>query len=999
MKSFIIITNKLKTKIIFFFLCFFFFSYVVTSSTITESEICTNSEDYINSFFSETEQYLSQEYLNFTPNKLFRTKNDFILNTFFLNEEAINTYQKKRLNKLNIFKIIFITILLISIAIIFNFNFHFICRLHEDEENSENYVGNFMTTFKISSFAWVKYLIYDKNRMNEFYIQYKKHELPKTNKSLKILFLFISFVLLIFSMTIALYNNIKSDETTKATFNISCALKKFLYEIKNGKNDFIGLDIINELFSEFELTNEQNGQIIQKFNENFNEVKELTNDWDNYIKNLNGILSNKSSGEFFISSYPSEIICKNESISTCPKKLYQFKKIYDYYPSNDNNKKLYQINYFMHENIDEIYKITTQFNVINKNILNSNSKNNENIYNNIISKSNKLLNIYIDKFDQIYLPYIHNYFIYNILPFLFNIDFAYVVLLSFCCLLFIPLVLYSFNKKCMETKFLIIILFYNSLFILLILTALSCIKIITIKSRAVFVEDISSVVYFLFDADNLDYLTEYSNFTINHIDLNIKDENQNSKNIFYYLNYIINNNKKINELFEINLTKINRKDINNLYNELKKVFNNGAHNILNNKIKNINLEILSEEFLKMSKEGLKFNTIFKDISDTDRSGQGTENPNNYFSNINKRTQANKRKKSSVEDFDCDESWNISTNQIDNYFYINRKNTIDCDKCDNHFFYINSLAKPALLNYLEYNLNEIIMRYDDLKEKLPNVYYEIINQFIALENFRSNNALKQIEKLYKYNGDLINLQNNIFENLNQSAHLSNIIINSYENLFIKYSINDNYSFLNCDFIKNRINFILYEIEKSFLKTINKYFFIHLLGNITQILLSIILIIFYSLVSYEIPIPKKKSIQKMTRSTIIREINKQKYDDHNRSGDILNGIAFANSKIDGDVSIIKGGTTVNNNNLNAKYYTVFCRNNNNSDLNRENLLNLNKKVEKEINSLNIIASQNTNKSPSQRIREMRNEIVLENNGTNNAHIISMDNKNVIDNLSLK
>ena len=999
MKSFTNIINKLKIKTIFFHLYFFSILTLITSNTISKSktEICTNSEEYINSFFSGKEQDLSEEYQSFTPTKLYQVKNDFILNSFFLNEDDIKTYQNQRFSKINLYKIILIAGLLLSIVIAFNFDFHFMCRLHENEESDDNYIGNFMNICKISSFTWVKYLMYNKEKMNEFYIHYKKNELPKTNITLKIFLLFISFILLICSIIITLYNNFKSESPTKATFNISCALNKFLYEIKNGKNNYTGLDIINEFFSEFEYINEKNEQTIQKFNDNFITIENLISEWDNYINNLINSLSDSKSGKFYITSYSSGEICNNENIETCESIKYQLEIIYYYYQSNDGKINLYQIKEFMHKNIEKIYTIVKQYNDINKNILNLISKNNENIYYNILSKSSQLLDIYIDKFNEIYLPDIHNYFIYNILPFLFNIDFAFAVLLGFCCLLFIPVISYSFNKKCMKNKLSIVILFYNGLFVLLILSILNCIKIITVKTRSIYVEDISSVIYFLFDADNLDYLNEIDDYTINNDDFNIKDENQDSKNIFYYLNYIVNNKKNITELFEIDLTKINRKKINTLYNQLENVFRDNTQNIIKKKITNTDLENITNELLKILNNGLAIDTEFTTLT-----GQEKITPNNYFENINKRTQANKRAKNSIIDFDCDESWSISTTQQDGYTYINKKEIIDCEGCTNRYFNKNN-SKKYLLNYPEYKLDEIIERYSDLKNKnFSEIYYQIINQFKSLEKFRDDNFQTQINNLCGYNKELIDLQNSIFENLNKSVYLSNEIITSYENLFIKYSIDDNYSFLNWNFIKNDINFILYVAENSFLKAVNKFYFIHLLGNISHILLSIILSIFYSIVSYDIPLPKKRPKQKVDHTSIIQEIKelkKQKYEDPDRSGDILRGAAFMNSNIGGNVSIVKGGTTINNNNINPHYNTLFCGNNGGNDLNADNLLNLNKKIEKELNGLNVIFNQNTLKSPTQPIKESQNENDFnENNGAINGQAITNEIKNICDNLNL-
>ena len=106
-----------------------------------------------------------------------------------------------------------------------------------------------------------------------------KNELPKTNKSFKIISLLVSFVLLVLSIIFAIYNNYKFDYAEKTTYNISCALMKLLHEMKYGKNNFIGLDKINEFFSEFSTLNENNKQNTKKFDQNLLEIKIKINEY------------------------------------------------------------------------------------------------------------------------------------------------------------------------------------------------------------------------------------------------------------------------------------------------------------------------------------------------------------------------------------------------------------------------------------------------------------------------------------------------------------------------------------------------------------------------------------------------------------------------------------------------------------------------------------------------------------------------------------------------
>ena len=979
-------------SLIYFFYIFSIFSFVAPSSfpKLDMKYICSNSDDYINSFLTENDEEIIQKYQDFTPTNQFQTKNEYILNVLLYNKNGLKTYEKQSLNNFILLKSIYIIILLFSFAIFINFNFHFLCRLVVNNGKEEDNTINLLRFSKISSFSWVKYLVLNKEKRKDFYIKYIKNELPETNKIIKIVLLSLSFVLLTISIIFAFYNNYKCDYAEKTTYNISCALLKLYYEIKYGKNNFIGLDKINEFFTEFGIINENNKGNITKFDQNFNKIKNVIIEWNTYINNINENLSDLNSKEFYIMNYPSEIICREGNISKCSSlKIYQLKIIYDYYPSDEKYKNLYQINDFMHKNIDNIYSIVTQFNEINKNILSLNSENTDNTYSNILSASTKLFDIYLKKFSESYLPNIHNYFLNNSLLFLFNIDFAYAILLIWCCLLFIPVISYSLNRKCMQNKFFTIILFYNSLFVLLILSLFSCIKINAIKARINLVEDISSAFYFLFDIKNQDYLSENNKFLVNNTDFNINDENKKPKSIFYYLNYIINNNKKITELFEINVSKINNEKMKSIYDQINSIIDDDYNNILNNKIENENMKNLSKKLLKMYNEGLTYNTTFKNINRTDYSAKGLESPSDYLNFINVRTELDKRKINYINaSFDCNESWNISTSQKDNY--INRKNVTDCNKCFNHYFAKTAFNKTPLLNYMEYSLKEIMERYSDLKNNRSDIYYEIINQFKILENFRSDDLKNQINKLYEYNEHLINLQNNIYDIFNQTVYLSNGIITTYQYLFNKYSIDSNYSFLDCNFIKTDINFILSEIENSLVKNVNKFYYSHLLGNIINFILCVVLIFFYSITSYDIPLPKKRKKQKYNRSSIIKEIKKlkeNKYEERDKSQDILNG-GICNVNIAGNLTIVKGGTTINNNNINPHYNTLFCENGSNI-CNGEDLICLSKKIENELNALNKCFNQDSKIESFEPIREAQIENSFDENNEKSEVQIAKEN----------
>ena len=949
------------------FLIIIYSFFTETSGKIFSSaemkKICSESEDYISLFFSRDKE-LDEKYLNYDTNTDFLSKNKYIIQMLFLNQDALTKYKEEKLNKYNFYSILFMVLFVLSIIITIIFNGHFFYKLcgNKKEELENDKKLSFSKFYKISPFAWIRYLFCGKEKKEKFYTAYKnkKYEI---NKFLKIFIILISFVLMITSVILAIYNNRELNSSETTIYNISCAMMKFLYEIKNGpfrQNNFIGLEQIKVFFNEFNTYNKNSDENLEKYDESFNvETKNLISDWENYINNLNNELKNS---EFYIKSYPSNLNYTKgdiEKCSSCEKNTYQIKNIYDYYPSTDSSKTLYNINQSFHNNIDSIYN---SINKINDNILtnkNTNTEENENLYMNIFETSNNILDIYIDKFVTEYLPNFHESLIKDNFSFLYNIDFAYLIVLVMICILFIPLLLYTFCKKFSDNNLFMIFLFFECLFSLMIISMISSRKILYMKIKITYIDDLTKAVYFLFDEENQGYFEGNSeDYEIENTQYTIKDEDGFEKNIFYFLNYIINNDGKVSELFDMNFANIKIKEINELSEQLNKIINNKV-NLMNQQLTNSYITNSENSISKIINTGLDANTYFNDIN-----GKNMVYPSLYLSYINSFTMFKNEEYS-----DCDELWNISTTSFGEYVYKKKEEAIK----NNHYYRKNDLNTPALLNYLEFTLDEILTRYNDLLNNKQEMYYGIINQFKSLEYFRKDDiVISQLQKLKEYNEYLNKLESNIFDLLKQNVLLSKEITDSYISKFNKYSSDQNnlFSFLDCDFIKKDLYFVLGEINTSFISSMEKFCKNHLLVNLINILLSTILIIFYSLISYEIPLTgkhsyserktgtspikdSKKEIEKIKNKNGKKDIDKEskqkekKSSNRDNSFDFLRGGAFMNSNIGGNVSIVRGGNNINNNNI-APQMNTFGINGNplNDVMNINKLIN---PIQKSINDL--------------------------------------------------
>ena len=971
-----LVINLQNRNLFLFSLLFLSLISLNSSKTITESkinDICSNSDDYINNYYDENQE-LNETNENLNFNSSFSIKDDYLLKMLFLNKNSADHYKQKRIKKYNYHQIFFIFVLFISFVIDIIFNIHFALRLFERREELEIQDKNATLSkfWKISPFCWIKYLIHNRAQIDSFYNEYRERNIQKLSKTIKISFLLVAFIILIISITLAIFNIIKSNKSEKLVNNMTCALMKFIYEIKEQpfrNSSYIGLDkIIPFLNNSKNNVSELN---IKNFKVQFpKETSNKFSEWNSYLNNLVKKLGDQKEKEFYIETYYSQKDYQKEDIENVEKTLFQLININKYYPTNDSTKILYHINNFFHDNVDDIFNaIKKIYDFITKNQIKSVKNENQktyNIYENIISQLSQIIDIYIDEFTNNYLPNFHNILIKKYFSLILIVDFTYLGMIGLCCLLFAPLMQYFFNKKYFNTKLLIPIIFYNNLFLLLILSLFGCTVIVNIKKKIIYISDISKVICYLFDKDNQEYLGDTSfYYTINDINFSVMDEDGIYKNIFYYLNYIINSNSNITDLFNINYTNININQISDLYLQLKN-FTYNKSNLLYINLTNPIIDNFSKELSIIIKEGISPYTNFKDVAEIGYDGSGLENPMNYLSYINIRT----RQENQIKDFDCDETWNLSTYNFDHYFYRNRYIVIDCEKCINHYYKKDELFPPALLNFLEYSLEEIKERYSDLLDRAPEIYYGIVYQATALNNFLKNDTvIKQVKKLLNYNEYLKTLQTQIFESIKQSFFQGKEIISYFQNLSQNYTNYTNITFgdlLNCNFVKKDLLFILKEIELS-INNLDQYYQLHLLVYGMSITLASIFIIFYSLISYEIPFEKGKVENKDTLNDQyaqhIRDLITQKkleifkskdLKDHNSSKGLL---TFGNN-----INIIQEGNINNNdnnlNNLNPRYNTVIY-DGENKIYNEKDILSLNNQVSNNLIEFNKFFNQ-TNKN---------------------------------------
>ena len=292
------------------------------------------------------------------------------------------------------------------------------------------------------------------------------------------------------------------------------------------------------------------------------------------------------------------------------------------------------------------------------------------------------------------------------------------------------------------------------------------------------------------------------------------------------------------------------------------VFNN-LSNFLSSYDENNPNQYLCNYILKISdmiKEGLKYDTKFQDILSTGFLNSYSEYPLTYLTYVNLRTRAVTREDPSwgFKDFDCDETWNISTsnyglwtpNKYYTWYYTNSEKYL-CNNCTNHYSSKNA-NNPPLLNYLEFTLEQAIERYSYLKDTENNDEYNgLVYYFTAAEFLRNSSFIEHLQKMIDFNLELTEIQNNIFILFKESVDLSKEIINEYINIYNSFKEGDIYSSIYCEFLREDLNFVLGEIKNGIINKINKLKLFHILINFINIVLSNFMIIFYCIISYNLP----------------------------------------------------------------------------------------------------------------------------------------------------
>ena len=107
-------------------------------------------------------------------------------------------------------------------------------------------------------------------------------------------------------------------------------------------------------------------------------------------------------------------------------------------------------------------------------------------------------------------------------------------------------------------------------------------------------------------------------------------------------------------------------------------------------------------------------------------------------------------------------------------------------------------------------------------------------------------------MQNFNTQLEENENELIDFLKNCSNLAYEILSDYKNIFDKYNSESQelYSFLNCNFIKNDLYYLLSEVENTLINEFSKIYNYHLLLFLTVIILLIELIIYYSLAAYDL-----------------------------------------------------------------------------------------------------------------------------------------------------
>ena len=856
--------------------------------TLKMESICSKAEDYINIFFNEYKE-INEKIKNYSPNNPLTKNDEEIIKMLLFDKNAKNFYIKKKFYFLKILHIIFIILLILSIFIIIIFSIHLISKLYCQNDDDENSKINFFKLVSISPFSFFTFFSLSKEKVKEYYNKYQSQKLFKLSKKFDIFFLIILLGLFISTLTLTIFNIIQVPIARNALNNMSCSFSKFIYELDNTplkKSDFIGLSKIYDFLSILKENSNNLDNDLKNFNKSYNEEVKITiKKWNSLLNQINANLSDQNTMEYFIETFPSDPICGEVDCSNYTKHKYQLKLLFDYYPHNESEKRdriLYKTNEKLQEFYSTINQILEDFDhkfIYYKNQNISIDKNS--IFYKIIIKSESIFEYYINQYSLTYLEKVNDV-INSILSFINVTNYLYLILLLATIGLSIAFIQHIFLQSCMINKFILIIILINNILFILFLSILTSLKILHIKEKIIYIQDIIRGIYIIFDKKNINYFKGKSSTKINNIDINIYENDVEINQLFYYLNNIINNNGIISNLYPLNEFNSSLKDILDISNKIyilsyqKTTFN---YSLLNNDINKYNQII--NNFLT---NGLQYNTNFYDVTGNGNRQTGIENPMTYLYNVNMRTRKERRDVFEFVEIICDETWNISTYNYYWFKYAPREKIL-CNGCINI-----CTDKKILLNWIEYTLDEIIERYKFLNYSSNNdtikIYNELVFEFTAVEELRNEKIFKQVNNLKEFNSQLMKLQNDLYNQLKISLNYANDIINICKNIFSDYA-NENstklYSFLDCDFIRNDLNFILYETENYFLPELNILYQNHLLLNINSMLFSFIFLFFYSITSYQ---PLKNEMEEILKKKLKDEIDKKLRDKDASKIDLIN-----------------------------------------------------------------------------------------------------------------
>ena len=903
--------------------------------------VCLNSDEYINNFFNGNEE-LPENYIELDKIEIERGNDENIIKLILLSENAETEYENEKIPKLKTYKIILLILVIFFIISIIFFEIHFLCRISCGniekiiQKKRENTFTCF-TYFKIHPFGIFKYPCMEQEECDKFFIEYKSQNVIYNKKQI-IFISFIIFVLMIGLIFLTVLIILDSNKAKITINNLTCTLMKFFYEIKSKpirQSSFLGFENLNNLLINFDNYLEVVYEKIPTLTNKLNECKTQSTNWISLISEFQKKLSNQESMEFYLYGLPSDPANMKDDFSEMNdtskayKHLFQLEVIYKYYPVSTEGKNLYNINKFFNDLsepiISEVEKLEKKVDTESSN--NEKVEDND-IYRNVVSKFNNILNIYIEKFEEVYLEKI-DIDLKNDLTKVCNIDLIFVFILVLSIILSIILIKNIFTKDCFLLNKIFSFLLMHFIFIFFILSIYQLTISQKIYKKMIYVQDIRRGITFLFESSNINYLNENPINNIVNIDLKINDNN-----LFYYLNYMINNKGKISDNPEIKLGPLSNEEVtkegktfNNLSNYLDSYNNNYPNEYLYNYIIKIS---------QMIEGGLKSDTGFQDISGTGFLNTYREDPLTYLTYINLRTRITTRTDWGFKDFDCDETWNISTKDYGFWTYTNSEKYL-CDNCTNHYSPKNADI-PPLLNFLEFTLEQAIQRYSDLKNTKNNAEYNGIVYYLnAAQFFRNSSFLEHLQKMYNFNIKLNDIQKNNFASIKQTVNSAKEIINEYSKVLDSIVEGGNiYSGIYCEYLREDLDFVLGEVKNGLLIKVNHINKYHFLMDIVNIVLSFFMIIFYCLISYYLPyFPIEKDdvegMKQQNDSSIKKIIDEKKIDgsilSHHemvKNNQIILNISNNNSI---DVKINQIETNKINNNFNNIEGEIGIKNENN------------------------------------------------------------------------